>query len=186
MKWLVPGRNIYQRIVDKGLPMRHRRWCCKEYKESTGDQAGRTVVTGVRWAESIRRRDRRQVEACHRNGERRLVHPILSWSTAQVWEFIREQGLKVCCLYSEGWKRVGCVLCPFSNRVEEERRRFPAQYKAYRRAALAYYARKKAEDPTWGTWEDGEAMFQWWLDRRRKDTREAEGQCGLFDDEGNE
>lgn len=47
--------SMWSLIVKIGMPpTRFRRFCCAELKETSGD--GRMVVTGVRWAESVRRK----------------------------------------------------------------------------------------------------------------------------------
>lgn len=55
-----PERTMWQLIVDKLMPpTRLIRYCCAELKERGGD--GRRVVTGVRWAESIKRKENADV-----------------------------------------------------------------------------------------------------------------------------
>lgn len=49
--------SMWALIPIKGAPMRQRRWCCDLLKETAG--AGRYTVTGVRWAESANRKQRR-------------------------------------------------------------------------------------------------------------------------------
>lgn len=51
---------IPQRLMP---PTRFVRYCCRELKESNGD--GRMVVTGVRWAESVRRKASHGVQDIH-------------------------------------------------------------------------------------------------------------------------
>lgn len=52
--------SMWSLISKIGLPpTRSRRFCCAELKETSGD--GRMVVTGVRWAESARRKENRGV-----------------------------------------------------------------------------------------------------------------------------
>lgn len=50
-------KSMFQLIEEKGLPTRLKRFCCAELKERGGK--GRFVVTGVRWAESSRRKNNR-------------------------------------------------------------------------------------------------------------------------------
>ena len=51
-------RNFWELMIAKKLPpFRMQRYCCAEMKEGGGE--GRFVITGVRWAESIRRRTTR-------------------------------------------------------------------------------------------------------------------------------
>ena len=137
-------------------PTRQNRYCCAELKESQGQ--GRVVVTGVRWAESARRKNlhgvvnvRTQskkfidqalanvplsklndrggliflddneetkdlVEQCYIK-KRTTVNPIIDWSDEEVWEFLNEVAqVPHCCLYDEGFTRLGCVGCPLQGR----------------------------------------------------------------------
>lgn len=82
-----PGTTMWKLIVEHQTPpTRMIRFCCQHLKERGG--MGRLVLTGVRWAESQRRRRRRMVEACRRGNPKNYLHPILDWSTVQVWEYI--------------------------------------------------------------------------------------------------
>lgn len=51
-----------------------------------------------------------------------LVSPILEWSEADVWYFLNEI-VKVphCELYDQGYKRIGCILCPMSSYKQKVR-----------------------------------------------------------------
>ena len=55
---------------------------------------------------------RRGVEMCYRT-RRTLINPIIDWTDSDVWEFLNDV-VKVphCCLYDEGYKRIGCIGCP--------------------------------------------------------------------------
>ena len=53
-----PEKTMWELIIDKKMPpTRLIRYCCSELKEGGGN--GRFVVTGVRWAESSRRKNSR-------------------------------------------------------------------------------------------------------------------------------
>ena len=55
-----PEKTMWQLIVEKDMPpTRIVRYCCSELKEHGGD--GRFVITGVRWAESVKRKKSRQL-----------------------------------------------------------------------------------------------------------------------------
>lgn len=55
-----PEKTMWQLIVEKLMPpTRLVRYCCAELKERGGD--GRRVITGVRWAESIKRKENADV-----------------------------------------------------------------------------------------------------------------------------
>lgn len=53
------NKSIFKLIEEKGLPTRIKRFCCSELKEKGGN--GRFVVTGVRWAESVKRKNNRNL-----------------------------------------------------------------------------------------------------------------------------
>ncbi len=52
-------KSMFQLIEEKGIPTRLKRFCCAELKERGGQ--GRFVITGVRWAESVRRKNNRNL-----------------------------------------------------------------------------------------------------------------------------
>lgn len=60
-----PKKSIYQLAVEKAiLPTMRVRWCCAEYKETSG--AGRVTLIGIRHQESARRAKRNEVEISNR------------------------------------------------------------------------------------------------------------------------
>ena len=170
-----PEETMWQLIRRKGLPpRRNMRYCCEVLKESGGP--GRVVVTGVRWGESNRRSKRQMVEACYRDKSKRYVHPIIEWSTSDVWSYIRERGLRYCSLYDEGMKRVGCVLCPMTRDIARQMKRWPKLCAAWERAVKATFqagGRFKFQNP--------EEYWQWWLDRDA--TSLADDSPVLFEDD---
>ena len=60
-----PKKSIYQLAVEKQiLPTMRVRWCCNEYKETSG--AGRVTLIGIRHQESAKRAKRNEVEISKR------------------------------------------------------------------------------------------------------------------------
>ena len=156
-------------------PTRKVRYCCEKLKEPGGQ--GRIVVTGVRWAESARRKqshdvvvfqskpkgtikiaeeldadyrlnkqgnvvmnddndaNRRMVEQCYRT-RKTMVNPIVDWTDEDVWDFLNENNIPHCCLYDEGFKRLGCIGCPLggSSHMLREFERWPKYKELYLRA----------------------------------------------------
>lgn len=121
----------------KMLPTRIARFCCEALKEHGG--SGKFCVTGVRWAESVARKKKRgiveaqarkradslvllndnsdarkEIETCQIKGKR-VINPIIDWSDADVWEFIERYKVPINPLYARGFKRVGCMLCPYQS-----------------------------------------------------------------------
>ena len=109
---------------------------------------------------------RRLVEQCYRTSNT-MVNPIIDWSEADVWDFLKAHGCKSNPLYECGLKRVGCVGCPMAGKNRyAEFERWPKYRALY---VLAFdrmlEARRKAGktsrlDPQWF---NGEAVMRWWL-----------------------
>ena len=174
----LPMRKL---IVKKLMPpTRIVRYCCQVLKEGGGK--GRVVMTGVRWAESPRRKvqhgvarveqtimnddnaeSRRMVEQCYRT-QRTMINPIVDWSNSEVWEFIRERNLSYCSLYDEGFKRLGCVGCPMGDTrgMKKDFARWP-QYKALYIKAFDEMLKVRKEKGKDDMWTDGQEVFDWWL-----------------------
>jgi phosphoadenosine phosphosulfate reductase len=138
------------------------RYCCDELKERGGAD-NQIVATGVRWAESIRRSSRRMIEPCYRKARgRTLFHPIIEWTTDDVWQYIRVRGLRYCPLYDEGFTRLGCVMCPLTDSVEREMNRWPRIAALWKRAILDTYDPDKNGSRRFNSPEE---YWDWWLRR---------------------
>ena len=156
-----PEETMWQIIArEKNLPLRNQRFCCEVLKEGGGEN--RVVLTGVRRQESSRRAKRRTFETCRRSGANKImIHPIIDWSEADVWEYIRTYAVPSCPLYAEGWKRIGCVCCPMSNQ-RKEAKRWPKIAAAYVRVLDRVIADRIANGyPT--DFTSGEQWFQFWI-----------------------
>ena len=131
----------------------------KEYGGS-----GRLVVTGIRSQESYKRSKRKMVETCFKDKTKRYINPIIDWSETDVWDFIHQQGLKYCRLYDEGYKRIGCILCPMQTKKGKLRdaERYPKFYKVY---LLAF--KKMIEHRHYSglecKWKDPQEVMDWWI-----------------------
>lgn len=168
-------------------PTRIARYCCRMLKESSG--AGRVTITGVRWAESSKRKRarnlinisdsgktriifndendeaRRTVEQCYRT-KKTLVNPIIDWEDNDVWEFIRKNKIPYCRLYDDGFDRLGCIGCPIAG---EKRQTIDfTKYPKYRRSYIRAFERmvKHNNDigyPKFNNGQTGEEIMDWWL-----------------------
>jgi phosphoadenosine phosphosulfate reductase len=152
-----PKETMWQLVRRKGMPPRRMaRFCCATQKESGG--SGYTVVTGVRRQEGANRSKRRMVEGCYRDKTRRFLNVIVDWRHEDVWGHIRANNITYCSLYDEGFKRLGCVLCPMVREVDKHIQRWPQIARAWERAV-------KATFPQGGVWANPEEYWQWWLNR---------------------
>jgi len=185
-----PPYSMFQGILRHGYPTRVKRWCCREFKERSGDQQGHTVITGVRWAESARRRHKHGIVTSMTH--KTLLNPIVDWSDADVWEFIKSEDIPYCRLYDEGWRRIGCILCPFTRSWQAEADRWPGMFRAWQRAFQALWDtapthRLDSVRMLRHRWSSADALFTAWLDRDNNlhgDLQDDTG-CDLFAGAGN-
>jgi len=157
-----PRISMWRLIEAKMFPpTRAQRYCCREYRESFGK--GRRVLTGVRWAESAARAKRQMTETCYRRGQA-LIHPIIDWTDDHVWRFIREREIPYCSLYDEGFRRVGCVMCPMTKAKLRLRQaaRWPFFYRAYLRAFDWMLANRAAHGKE-TQWQSAQEVMDWWI-----------------------
>lgn len=181
-QWHYHARGFFNTVVRKSLPMRQARWCCTLIKEASGE--GRTVILGNRSTEGTIRKNQKCYEK-HRNPKKNKIflRPIITWTEAEVWEFHKYFNLPYCSLYDEGssgpfsgdgqFRRLGCVLCPFSREVEKEIARFPKIAKLWMLACDRIVADRQSR----GNWykngkkkykqdfKTGQEMFDWWIQR---------------------
>ena len=174
--WERPEKPMFQLIVEKRMPpTRVVRYCCEKLKERGGD--GRMVVTGVRWAESAKRSKRAMIETCMRNDHKVYLHPIIEWSDAEVWQYIRESRLQYPSLYDDGHKRIGCIGCPMGSNKERDFARWPKFAAMYRRA-FARMIERNARDRESGAYNPPDSVkdirsvddvWAWWLEKGKQD-----------------
>lgn len=162
-KITIPEWNMWRLIPHKKMPpTRMVRYCCEFLKEQAG--GGRTVCTGIRWQESSNRSKRAMVEACKYGQGRTFLHPIIDWTVADVWGYLKATGTKYCGLYDEGFKRLGCVGCPMQGPVGMRRdlERWPKYAAAYLRAFHKMLEARR-RDGMETKWKDADDVMAWWL-----------------------
>jgi phosphoadenosine phosphosulfate reductase len=193
VEFTYPELTMWRLIEKKKLPPTSlMRYCCSELKENNG--VNRFVVTGVRWAESARRKNNRQMVEFDRYGSqskkakadreiflmsdneekrqmlenctikgKHILNPIVDWSDEEVWEYIRRNDLKYCCLYDEGFKRLGCIGCPLagSKNMIKDFERYP-KYKQNYIKAFDRMIKARANAGLKTDWQTGEEVMDWW------------------------
>lgn len=166
-------------------PMRQWRYCCKYLKEDGGE--GRDKITGVRWAESNRRKQSRSgIEVEDKRYRTRLdpdnmdedmvrfcmqskgfiLNPIIDWTTDEVWEFIHRYNIPYCELYDQGFKRLGCIGCPMAGCKEMKQQfdRYP-KYKQNYIKALDRMVQNMKKNNVATTWVNGAECFEIWVNK---------------------
>lgn len=176
-----PKKTMFQLILESGFPPTRRiRYCCEALKEIGG--INREVITGIRWEESVKRSKRKLVENCNKGYNKIYVNPIIDWSTKEIWEYINLNKLPYCSLYDEGYKRIGCIMCPQKGKgMMRDAYRWPLFYQAYlntfdkcikirRDRGLLIYQETK------------EDFMKWWIKlNNRQDKKQNEDQSLLFE-----
>lgn len=180
--------SMWKLIPEKKIPPTRRvRYCCQILKETGCNN--RYIATGVRWAESTKRKERTQFEKIGKtkkdkvnfsdevmlmndNDEKRrmtelcmqknkmVVNPIIDWRDSDIWEYIRSEKLRVCELYNIGYNRVGCIGCPIAGKNRwKEFADFPEYKKLY---IHAFDRMVKINHKH--SWQTGEQVFRWWME----------------------
>ena len=176
-----PKENYFRLVEKKGLPLTKTRFCCSRLKENLG--AGTLTIDGVRAEESKNRakysdimvRSRRVENAtkgrnrtfeeieenehrCIKGKDRIDVHPILKWTTEDVWWFIQKTNIPINPCY-ENLRRVGCMYCPFATTKQIEL--YEKQYPLYKKRLMLAIERF-LEHKTIAGIKDADDYFNWW------------------------
>ena len=138
--------TMWKLIEEKAIPPTRRiRYCCEVLKES--GKATSVIATGVRWAESTRRKNhrgvlerlaskkedrvillndneesRRTLETCYRKGKS-IVNPIVDWSNEMLLDYVKSEQIPMNPLYEMGFSRIGCIGCPWIYTKTVDRRK---------------------------------------------------------------
>lgn len=113
-----------------GAPARRIRWCCTVHKTApvinklnelfVDKRYIRTMmITGVRGDESVSRAEYEELSMGKKMAGQFSFHPILEWSSAEVYLYIYAQSLVMNEAYKLGFNRVGCIMCPNSSEKHE-------------------------------------------------------------------
>ena len=183
--------SMWTLIPEKLIPPTQLvRYCCQVLKEN--GVRNRYIATGVRWAESTKRKSREEFEKIGKTrkeaekfstvmlmedntSKRRMaelcmqknnmvVNPIIDWTDTEIWEFIQSEKIPVCDLYNCGHNRVGCVGCPMAGK---KRYREFADFPKYKKLYLHAFKRMLDERARRGkesTWSNAEEVFLWWME----------------------
>lgn len=195
--------SMWKLIPQKLIPpTRIARYCCAVLKE-TGC-ANRFIATGVRWDESVQRKNREEFEKLgatkatkekftsvmlmNDNDARRrmnehcmqkkkmVVNPIIDGKDSDVWEYINSENIPTCELYQWGYYRVGCIGCPMAGK---KRYKAFADFPKYKNLYIHAFDRMVKERKSRGLpcqWKNGNDAFLRWMDDEN-----IEGQMDIFD-----
>lgn len=211
---LMYRKSMWQLMMEKLIPpQRNIRYCCAEMKEYRSEEYGKAMIsTGVRKAESAKRKrtraelehngthlnpydqdggiDVEAVRVCYDNPEWRLqgglftLNPLAEWTDSWVWDYSQEARLEQCCVYQEGFDRMGCIGCPMARtcyRLLEFERwpKFKDLYiNTFDRMIEARERLGKKQD-----YASGQEWFEWWVNEPEKlEASTIEGAVSMFEE----
>lgn len=181
--------SMWDLIVQKLVPpTKWQRYCCAVLKEQGGK--GRYITTGVRWAESIKRKKNRGIyESLEKPLSKRVVlnndnddkrqlyetcslqhkavcNPIVDWTDRDVWDFLADAKVPINPLYERGFSRVGCIGCPMAGTRWRQKQfaYWPGYQKLYLRAFDRMLEERAARGLSTANWATGEDVFHWWME----------------------
>jgi len=162
VKFEYPEKSFFELMIKNGYPTRQFRWCCKLLKEKSGLK--RFVITGIRWAESSKRANRRMIEFCYKHEGKKYINPIIDWDDSDIWEFIKKYNISYCKLYDEGWKRIGCLFCPMNTQRKIHVKKYPGYVKLF----IRYFDKRlnyaKSRNLTTGKrFKSGQDIWNFWI-----------------------
>ncbi|MCM1217540.1 MAG: phosphoadenosine phosphosulfate reductase family protein [Lachnospiraceae bacterium] len=193
----MPKLTMWQLIPHKKIPpTRLIRYCCAYLKEGFGRE--RHVLTGVRWAESSRRKNSRGIyETIHRDKDKKIIlnndnddrrrlmercavkartitNPIVDWEDHDIWDFIESEHIDVNPLYGCGFDRVGCIGCPMAGKKRwHEFEVFPTYKRAYIKAfERMIEEREKAGLEVREGLSTPEKVFSRWMEEKEMDAQQ--------------
>lgn len=180
-----PIISLYNLAIKQGMPpTRIMRYCCAYYKEQGG--AGCVTITGVRRAESLKRASRNEIElsgrkfsgtidefdeqgetlvACVKGKDKVILNPIIDWTDSEVWNFLNnEVKVPYCELYDRGRARIGCILCPMSNKGQKRQDIIDYPHQAQKwREVMARLKEAHSDDKDGIFNMSADDIFEWWL-----------------------
>ncbi|MBR4458460.1 MAG: phosphoadenosine phosphosulfate reductase family protein [Clostridia bacterium] len=126
-----------------GPPARKNRWCCTVHKTAPVvnllcdiyglKKLKAMMLTGVRADESVARSEYDDLSIGKKLSGQYSFHPILDWSSSEVFLYIYRNNLLLNEAYKMGFNRVGCIMCPNSTDKHEfiKQRCFPTDVDIY-------------------------------------------------------
>jgi phosphoadenosine phosphosulfate reductase len=170
-----PKMSMFKLILKKKMPpTRLARFCCAYLKEGGGN--GRSVIiTGIRWEESNKRKQRLVFEKINK-GKGYILNPIIQWASDEIWEYIHANKLPYPSLYDEGFYRIGCIGCPMAGRSRyKEFERWPQFKKAYYNTFIKMLSIRKENGldiDDAGQWGSIENLWAWWMNELPKEDKQ--------------
>lgn len=160
---LSPEHDFFDLCLELGPPSVFMPWCCKTQKFAPlSNYINRHFPKGIASIEGLRKYESRRRSMYHRISSNKAmprkvtICPILNWTTFEVWLYTLWKNIPINSLYYQGFKRVGCWMCPHKS-MNELKLTELLQPKLMKRwyDFLFYYAEENGKDKMWveeGKW----------------------------------
>ena len=112
------GMNLFYESLEK------RQLCCRVRKVEANRRYLATLdahITGLRRSQNVTRAGVAKIEL-EQGGRLVKVNPLVDWTSSQVWDYVRKNGVPVNRLHAEGFPTVGCMPCTRAVKAGEDAR----------------------------------------------------------------
>lgn len=147
---VVPNVNFWDMCRLLGPPSRIKRWCCSTQKAfplgtlySTISLTGRVMsLCGVRRSESTARHKHEQILFNTKISDEMMVCPIIDWTNIEIWIYLLSIKQEINNAYRRGFKRIGCIHCPYNSLWSDflKKRYYPYEAKRWNDFVDSYYS----------------------------------------------
>jgi thioredoxin-dependent adenylylsulfate APS reductase len=113
------GMNLFYESID------NRRLCCGIRKVEPLERALAELdawISGLRRSHSSEREESDLIEVDAVHGDRIKLNPLVHWTRAEVWSYVRKNHVPVNALHEKGYPSVGCAPCTRAIREGEDER----------------------------------------------------------------
>lgn len=152
----LPHADFLEMCKVIGPPSRIKRWCCSTHKayplgaiySVLAGSSGVLSFCGVRRAESSKRADHDRVHTNTKIADETMACPIIEWSDFDVWLFTLYRELPVNTDYRLGFRRIGCLFCPYNSKWSDYLMEvyYPAKAASWREFIDSYYGKHDPSD----------------------------------------
>jgi phosphoadenosine phosphosulfate reductase len=123
---LKPKVDFFTLFDEYGPPSRRYRWCCPTIKypqivEYARKNNIKYMITGLRKSESNIRSKYEIIGINPMTPNVKEFNPIIDWTEKDVFSYIKNHNLPLNPIYNLGFKRNGCVICPYKKISEIEK-----------------------------------------------------------------
>lgn len=110
--------------------------CCQVFKKGPFKEfhlkSGKYPITGTLAQESRLRKTSWIRNGCNTFTKgHEHSQPLSIWTEGDIWEYIKENNVKISSIYQKGYKRTGCMFCGFGAHIEKGPNRFQMMKKTH-------------------------------------------------------